>query len=222
MTNQPIAERDDERGDGQNREQPVDDDQVRVAQQVGGKALLAGGIRGEEPADVGPQEPAGGRGGLGSVADRRMGVARAVAEHVVTAMCRHPTDHRSLERHGPGHGQHDLEGPVRQKLRWAKSRWNPALDPETGEDVEHRGQPQAPDGRGATPTEREEDGECHQRPRHEQRRHDAGRGQGTRRSAARARLRWGGGGPRHGRPLENDLRHGVHFLPARRGGELHR
>ncbi len=210
-------ERGHEREDGENREQPVDHHQVGVTQQIGREPLLTRGVGCEEPTDVRPQEPSGGGGLVGAVADRGVRVAGTIAEHVVTTVRRHPTDHRSLERHGAGHGQDDFEHPVRIEAVVREEPVEPRTDAEAGEDIERRGEAEAPDGLGASPPERDEDGECHQGPGHQEGGDDSGRGQRTGRGALEYRLGCCGGDPGCGHPLENSLRHGVQLLPGRRG-----
>jgi hypothetical protein len=68
-----------------------------------------------------------------------MGITLLVAEHMVAAVNGHPTDHRTFERHRTGHGQDDLERPVRLEAAMGEISVEPHRHPEAGKEVQNGG-----------------------------------------------------------------------------------
>src|SRR5580692_386883 len=82
----PDEERESERGHGQQREKSIDHDEVPVPMEFRSESLGVGGVRGEQPAHVGPQETFQRGDRAGSVAMRGVRVTGLVSEHVMPTM----------------------------------------------------------------------------------------------------------------------------------------
>ncbi len=154
----------DPEGDGQGRccqqrEEPIDPPDVAVPQHVGRVAGRAGGVRHEEPADVGERQPPQEGDAVVAVAVGGVGVPGMIAVHVVAPVGGHPAGQGALHGHGAQDGQGDLEGPARSEAAVGEQAVEPDRDPEAGEEVEDQGDDEVREVDGVSPQHGDEHGQ---------------------------------------------------------------
>ena len=164
-------ERRGEREHREQREQPADDRDVVVADEVGREALGRRRVHLEEPADVRVEEAAQRSGeALAVVLVRRVRIAGTVAEHVVPAMVRDPADERALHRERSGARQRDLQRAARLEAAVGEQAVVADGHAESADEVEGDGEHDVVEVHDAAPEQRDGDAERDRRADHEERR----------------------------------------------------